>query len=42
MGFYCKTRNGDFEVNLPMVELEIPQDNLDLQLIEDYSFWNWR
>ena len=43
-GVFCKTRKGKFEVNLPLVELEVPQDSPNFQLIEDYWywFWNWR
>jgi hypothetical protein len=43
-GIFCKTRKGSFEVNLPLVELEIPDDSPNYQLIEDYWywFWNWR
>jgi hypothetical protein len=38
-GIICKTRKGDFEVNLPLVELEVPQDTPNFQLIEDYWYW---
>jgi hypothetical protein len=43
-GIFCKTRHGSFEVNLPLIELEVAQDNPNFQLIEDYWywFWNWR
>jgi len=43
-GIFCKTRKGTFEVNLPLIELEIPQDSPNFELIEDYWFWfwNWR
>ena len=43
-GIFCKTRKGTFEINLPLIELEIPQDSPNFQLIEDYWFWfwNWR
>jgi hypothetical protein len=43
-GIYCKTRKGDFEVNLPLVELEVPRESPNFQLTEDYWywFWNWR
>jgi hypothetical protein len=43
-GIFCKTRKGNFEVNLPLTELHVPHDSPDLQLIEDYCywFWNWR
>jgi hypothetical protein len=43
-GIFCKTRKGKYEINLPLIELEIPQDSPACQLIEDYWFWfwNWR
>ena len=43
-GIFCKTRKGNFEVNLPLIELHVPHDSPDFQLIEDYWywFWNWR
>ena len=43
-GIFCKTRKGEYEVNLPLIELQIPQDSPNFQLIEDYWywFWNWR
>jgi hypothetical protein len=43
-GIFCKTRKGKFEVNLPLIELHVPHDSPDYQLIEDYWFWfwNWR
>jgi hypothetical protein len=43
-GIFCKTRKGKYEINLPLNELEIPQDSPNFQLIEDYWywFWNWR
>ena len=43
-GIFCKTRNGKYELNLPLIELEIPQDSPNFQFIEDYWywFWNWR
>jgi len=43
-GIFCKTRKGHFEVNLPLIELHVPHDTLDFQMIEDYWywFWNWR
>ena len=43
-GISCKTRKGNFEVNLPLIELYIPEDSRGFQLIEDYWywFWNWR
>jgi hypothetical protein len=43
-GILCKTSKGKYEINLPLVELKIPQDSPNFQLIEDYWFWfwNWR
>jgi hypothetical protein len=43
-GIFCKTRKGEYEINLPLVELGIPQNSPNFQLIEDYGywFWNWR
>ncbi|MGD0899309.1 MAG: calcium-binding protein [Thermoguttaceae bacterium] len=43
-GILCKTRKGKYEINLPLTELQIPQDSPNFQLIEDYWFWfwNWR
>ena len=43
-GIFCKTRKGKYEVNLPLIELEIPDDSPNFQFIEDYWywFWNWR
>jgi hypothetical protein len=43
-GILCKTRKGKYEVNLPLIELEVPDDSPNFQFIEDYWywFWNWR
>jgi hypothetical protein len=43
-GIFCKTRKGKYELNLPLIELELPQGSPNCQLIEDfwYWFWNWR
>ena len=43
-GILCKTRKGKYEITLPLIELEIPQDSPNFQFIEDYWywFWNWR
>jgi hypothetical protein len=43
-GIFCKTRKGKYEINLPLFELEVPDDSPNLQFIEDYWywFWNWR
>lgn len=43
-GIFCKTREWKYEINLPLIELEIPHDSPNFQFIEDYWywFWNWR
>ncbi len=43
-GIFCKTGKGKCEINLPLIELESPDDNPNFQFIEDYGhwFWNWR
>jgi hypothetical protein len=43
-GIFCKTRKSGFEVNLPLVDLEVREDCPNFQMIEDYWywFWNWR
>lgn len=43
-GIFCRACKGNFEVNLPLMELHLPEDNPNFQLIEDYWywFWNWR
>ena len=34
---FCKTRKGKYEINLPLIELEIPQGSPNFQFIEDYG-----
>ncbi len=43
-GIFAKTSQGEYEINLPLIELDVPQDSPNFQLIEDYWywFWNWR
>jgi hypothetical protein len=43
-GIFCKTRKGKYEVNLPIIDLYLPENIGNSQLIEDYWrwFWNWR
>jgi hypothetical protein len=43
-GVFCKATKGKYEVNLPLIELEVAHDSPNFQLIEDfwYWFWNWR
>ncbi|MEN6448959.1 MAG: calcium-binding protein [Thermoguttaceae bacterium] len=40
-GIFCRTRKGSFEVNIPLIELHVPQDGPNFQLIEDYWYWFW-
>ena len=40
-GIFCKTRQGNFEVNLPLIELHLPENSPNSQLIEDYWYWMW-
>ncbi len=35
-GLFCKTRKGKYELNLPLIELVVPQESPNFQLIEDY------
>ena len=43
-GILCRTQKAGFEANLPLLELEVSQNDPNFQLIEDYWywFWNWR
>jgi hypothetical protein len=43
-GIFCQTRKGAYEINLPLIDLHLPEDDPNFQLIEDYWywFWNWR
>ncbi len=43
-GIFCRTRKGKYEVNLPLTELDVPDDTPNFRFIEDYWywFWNWR
>ena len=43
-GIFCKTRKEAYDLNLPLIDLHLPEDNPNFQLIEDYWywFWNWR
>jgi hypothetical protein len=40
-GIFCKARKGTFEVNLPLIELHVPNDDPNFQFIEDYRYWFW-
>lgn len=43
-GIRCRIRKGKYGADLPLTELEVPEDSANFQLIEDYWhwFWNWR
>ena len=43
-GIRCRIRKGKYGADLPLTELEVPEDGANFQLIEDYWhwFWNWR
>lgn len=43
-GIFCKTGKGRCEVNLPLTDLYLPEEDRAFQMIEDYWywFWNWR
>jgi hypothetical protein len=43
-GIFCKTSKGKYEINLPLIDLYLPEDSFNFQLIDDYWywFWNWR
>jgi hypothetical protein len=43
-GIFSTTSKGKYEINLPLIELEVPDDSPNFQFIEDYWywFWNWR
>ena len=38
-GIFCKTQEGEFEVNLPLVELKVSKDIPNLQMFEDHCHW---
>jgi hypothetical protein len=40
-GIFCKTRKGKYEVNLPLIELDVVHDSPNLHLIEDFWYWFW-
>ena len=43
-GIFSKTSKGKYEINLPLIELEVPDDSPNSQFIKDYWCWfcNWR
>ena len=40
-GLYCVARDRDMAVELPLVDLEVPDDDPNFQLLEDYWYWVW-
>ncbi len=38
-GVFCKVRKGTFEVNLPLIDLYVPQNSRSFRLIADYCRW---
>ena len=43
-GIFCKVCKGNHEMILPLIELELPPDDPNFQLVEHYWdwFWHWR
>lgn len=43
-GLFCRARKGRYEVNLPLIDLCLPEGSPQQELIEDYWrwFWHWR
>ena len=43
-GIFCKVRKGACEKDLPLIELELPPEGPNFQLVENYWdwFWHWR
>lgn len=43
-GVFCKVRKGQYERNLPLIEMELPPDDPNYQVVERYwdSFWHRR
>ena len=40
-GILCKTRKGAYEINLPLIELEIADGGPNFELIDDFWYWLW-
>jgi hypothetical protein len=40
-GIFCKTRKGKYDVHLPLIGLEVPDDSPNFQFIADYWYWFW-
>jgi hypothetical protein len=40
-GIFCKLCKGRYELNLPLIDLYLPEDDPNYQWIEDYWYWFW-
>jgi len=40
-GIFSKTKKGKYEINLPLIDLYLPEDSFSFQLIDDYWYWFW-
>ena len=40
-GIFCNVRKGRYEMNLPLIELELAPDDPNYELVEQYWFWFW-
>ncbi len=40
-GIFCRIRKGKYDVNLPLIELEVAHDSHNFHLIEDFWYWFW-
>lgn len=38
-GLFVKTQKGKYEINLPLIEIALPQNCCNWQHIADYSYW---
>ena len=40
-GLFCKVELGDREVELPLAEMGLREDDPNRQLVDDYLYWLW-
>ena len=40
-GLFCLARDPECVARLPLVDLEVPEDDPNFQLVEDYWYWAW-
>ena len=40
-GIFGKTRSGDCEATVPLIDLRLPEESPDFQIVEDYWYWFW-